>query len=110
MFFFSFCCITIAKPSSPWHALTACLPIYSIPNEPVTQTRTGPGSLLVWHPSRSLKCQLYSAVEGAAAFHRNSSVGKDLRKPNRRARKIFVYSLIGLITLLKSCFILLTCR
>jgi len=90
----------MAKPSSLWHVLTACLPVYSIPNEPVRQTRTGPGSLLVRHPSRSLKCQLYSAVEGEAAFYRSSSAGKDLRKPNRRARKIFVYSLIGLITLL----------
>lgn len=56
MLFFSFCCIIIAKPSSPWHVVTAHLPIYSIPNEPVTQPRTGPGSPLARHSSRSLKC------------------------------------------------------
>lgn len=60
-----------------WHVLTACLPIFPIPNEPVTQSITGPGSLLAWHPSRNLKCQLYSGVEGEVALHRNISVGKD---------------------------------
>lgn len=61
-------------------------------------------------PKQKLKMSTIFSGGGAAAFHRNNSVGKDVRKPKRRARKIFVYSLIDLITLLRGWFILLTGR
>lgn len=61
-------------------------------------------------PKQKLKMSTIFSSGGAAAFHGYKSVGKDTRKPKRRARKIFVYKLIGLITLLQGWFILPTGR